>query len=127
MSSSRRVTFPADSTGSLIPPVTRLTDAADFGDALLRSLGNAIADATSKPIYLQIIISYRRKIEIKQIRFLNVEEFAELARVEPRTVHGWLQRGIAPTPYRPPGSRCILFEMNEAIAWIKNNSSSGDI
>jgi hypothetical protein len=72
-------------------------------------------------MYIRITIGYRDKIEIKQIEFLSVEEFARLAKVEPRTIQSWVQRGIAPTAYRPPGSRGFLFEMDEAIEWIKSN------
>lgn len=92
---------------------------------LISSLATAITSITHRAIYFQISIGHRGKVEIKQIEFLSVEEFARLAKVETRTVHGWIERGVAPTPYRPEGCRSILFDVNEVIAWIKNNPLSG--
>lgn len=86
---------------------------------LLDRLTTAITTAAHRPIYLQIINHQGGKLEVRQIEFLSVEDFAQLARVGPRTVYDWVQRGISPPPYRPPGSRSILFDLTEAIAWIK--------
>ncbi len=72
------------------------------------------------PIYLQITSEKSSSLSIKPIQFLTIEEFAELCRVEERTVYGWLERAekTGLRCYRPPGSRGILFEMNEAVEWM---------
>ena len=89
---------------------------------LLHALISALRGVGRRAIYLQITSGPRGRLELRQIEFLDVEDLARLAKVEPRTVQGWVQRGISPTPYRPPGSRCILFDMSEAIDWIKQTA-----
>jgi|SRR6266404_2588123 len=89
---------------------------------LVSALVNALRGVGGRAIYLQIRSGPRGRLELRQIEFLDIEDLARLTKVEPRTVHGWVQRGISPTPYRPPGSRCLLFEMSEAIAWIKQTA-----
>ena len=76
-----------------------------------------------KPVYLKITTEKNGSLSIKQIEFLTAEEFAELCRVEERTVYSWLERAEKTRLkcYRPSGSRGILFEMNEALEWIMSN------
>jgi hypothetical protein len=76
-----------------------------------------------KPVYLQITSEKNGSLAVKHIEFLTIEEFASLCRVEERTVYTWLERAekTGLKCYRPPGSRGILFEMNEAIEWVLNN------
>jgi hypothetical protein len=102
--------------------IDRLSDSSRAVSDLVNTLNNALTDLNRRPIYLQITAGARGKLEIRQVEFLDVEDLARLAKVEARTVQGWIQRGISPTAYRPPGSRCILFEMSEAIAWIKQTA-----
>jgi hypothetical protein len=95
-----------------------------------RQLQRAIEEAMGqirrtlqKPIYLQVKAEKNGALTVKHIEFLTIEEFASLCRVEERTVYTWLERAekTGLRCYRPPGSRGILFEMNEAIEWILNN------
>src|ERR1051325_8071670 len=76
-----------------------------------------------KPVYLQISNEKHGALCIRHIEFLTIEEFAALCRVEERTVYGWLDRAekTGLKCYRPPGSRGILFEINEALEWIMSN------
>jgi hypothetical protein len=77
------------------------------------------------PLYLQISSEKNGSLAIKHIQFLTIDEFADLCRVEKRTVYGWLddaeRTGLK--CYRPPGSRSLLFELNETVEWISNNSN----
>ena len=77
------------------------------------------------PLYLQIYSEKNGSLSIRHIQFLTIDEFAELCRVERRTVYGWLEdtERTGLKCYRPSGSRSLLFEINEAIEWISNNSS----
>jgi len=79
----------------------------------------------AEPLYLQINSEKNGSLSIRHIQFLTIDEFAGLCRVEERTVYGWLERAekTGLKCYRPPGSRGILFEMNEAVEWILNNSN----
>lgn len=92
-------------------------------DALIDSLTTAVKLARERPVYFQITTRQGR-IDVRQVEFLSVEELAQLAKVEPRTVHGWVQRGIGPPSYRPPGSRSILFDLAEAVEWIRQNPAN---
>jgi hypothetical protein len=82
-----------------------------------------IRRSLQKPVYLQITADKSGSLSVKHIEFLTIEEFAALCRVEERTVYGWLERAekTGLRCYRPPGSRGILFEMNEAVEWIISN------
>jgi hypothetical protein len=78
-----------------------------------------------KPVYLQINSKKNGTLSIRNIQFLTLEEFAVLCRVEGRTVRSWLERAekTGLKCYRPPGSRGIRFEVNEAMEWIQNHSN----
>lgn len=80
-----------------------------------------------KPVYLQINSEKNGALNVKQVEFLTATEFAELCRVEERTVYSWLERtektGLK--CYRPSGSRQVLFEINEALEWIMSKSNEG--
>jgi len=81
-----------------------------------------------KPIYLQITTEADGTPALRQVDFLTASEFADLCRVEERTVYGWLERAEQTQLrcYRPPGSRQVLFEMNEAIEWLMSNPNLSD-
>jgi hypothetical protein len=89
----------------------------------LQDLVEGIQRTLQKPVYLQVTSDKSGALSIKQIEFLTVDEFAALCKVEKRTVYGWIEdaRRTGLKCYRPPGSRGILFEMNEAVEWILNN------
>ncbi|HWO01729.1 MAG TPA: helix-turn-helix domain-containing protein [Blastocatellia bacterium] len=92
-------------------------------NSTVQTLVDAIQSSLSRPIYLQFSKSTRGDFVIKQVCFLSVDELAELAHVERRTVYAWVERGaeIGLKFYKPPGSRGILFELNETLDWIKGN------
>ena len=55
------------------------------------------------------------------VKFLSVQEAAELLRVSPRTIYGWVsQRKIVP---RHAGRR-LLFLESELIAWTRPSLSN---
>lgn len=75
-----------------------------------------------RPVYFQIIEGQNGKLECQQVEFLTVEQLADLAHVETRTVYSWIEK--APENglkfYRAPGTRGVLFEINEVLEWIRN-------
>lgn len=89
----------------------------------LECLIGAIKDSFTRPIYLQVSKNARGDLAIRQVCFLSVDELAELAHVERRTVYAWVERtsenGLK--FYKPPGSRGILFDLNETLDWLKGN------
>lgn len=52
------------------------------------------------------------------MKLLNVHEAAELLRVSPRTVYGWVSQGAL--PHRKAGRR-VLFLESELVEWTKPN------
>jgi excisionase family DNA binding protein len=88
------------------------------------SLASAVKDSLTRPVYLRIAKGPRGEISVQQITFLTVDQLAELAHVERRTVYSWVERAqrMRLKFYRPPGSRGILFELNEILDWLKGNA-----
>lgn len=89
--------------------------------ALIERLSGEIKRNLTRPVYLQIA-QESGDVSIKQIEFLTPEQLAELAHVETRTVYSWVEKandnGLK--FYRAPGTRGVLFEINEVLEWIKN-------
>ena len=52
----------------------------------------------------------------RSVRFLSVQEAAELLRVSPRTVYGWVSQRLV--PYRKAGRRVIFLE-SELLEFTK--------
>ena len=52
----------------------------------------------------------------RPVKFLSVQETAELLRVSPRTVYGWASQGVI--PHRKAGRRLIFLE-SEVIDFTK--------
>jgi excisionase family DNA binding protein len=86
-------------------------------------LTSAVADSMTLPVYFRIAKGARGELAIEQVVFLTPEQLAELAHVERRTVYSWVERAekIGLKFYRPPGSRGILFELNEVLDWLKTD------
>ena len=88
--------------------------------SVFESLSSAVRD---RPVYLRLTKGPGGELDIQHVTFLTVDQLAELTHVERRTVYSWVERAntIGLRFYRPPGSRGILFEMNEVIDWLKGN------
>ncbi len=54
----------------------------------------------------------------RPVKFLNVPEAAELLRVSPRTVYGWVSQRLV--PHRKAGRRVIFLE-SELLEFTKPN------
>ena len=94
----------------------------DFSiQATFESLTSAVRDSLTRPVYLRLAKGPRGDLHIQQVAFLTVDQLAELAHVERRTVYSWVERAqtIGLKFYRPPGSRGILFELNEILDWLR--------
>jgi excisionase family DNA binding protein len=89
--------------------------------ATLESLVGAIKNSLTQPVCFQVSKGAHGNLTIKQVCFLSVDELADLARVERRTVYAWVERADENGLkfYRPPGSRGILFELSETLDWLK--------
>ncbi len=86
-------------------------------------LTSAVTNSMTRPVYFRIAKDARGKLAVEQVVFLSPEQLAELAHVERRTVYSWVERAekIGLKFYRPPGSRGILFELNEVLDWLKTD------
>ena len=89
---------------------------------VIDNLARGIKQGLSRPIYLRVIQLPKGEFEVKQIEFLTVEQLADLAHVETRTVYSWVEKAQENGLkfYRAPGTRGVLFEINEVLEWIRN-------
>ena len=87
----------------------------------IESITSAVADSMTRPAYFRVAKGARGELAIEQVVFLTPEQLAELAHVERRTVYSWVDRAekTGLRFYRPPGSRGILFDLNEVLDWLK--------
>ncbi|HET9533356.1 MAG TPA: hypothetical protein VFQ92_23595 [Blastocatellia bacterium] len=77
-----------------------------------------------KPVYLEISERMDGTLDFHQVEFITPDQLAVMCNVETRTVYSWIERGICPPIYRAPGTRGILFDLHEAIQWIKGTSDN---
>jgi hypothetical protein len=89
--------------------------------ALIKSLSSGIKRTLGRPIYIQMT-NEGNQINIKQVEFLTPEQLAELMHVETRTVYSWIEKAHENGLkfYRAHNTRGVLFEINEALEWIRN-------
>lgn len=89
----------------------------------LEVLTREIKSNLSKPLYLRITAKPGRGLTIEQVTLITVEEFADLAHVEERTVRDWMSKsgdnGLK--FYRAPGTRNYLFDLHESLEWLKSD------
>jgi excisionase family DNA binding protein len=88
----------------------------------VEQLINLLTKRRERPVYLQILEGENGKLECRQIEFLTPEQLADLAHVEIRTVYSWIEKAQENGLkfYRAPGTRGVLFEINEVLEWIRN-------
>lgn len=81
-----------------------------------------------RPVYFQIIEGEHAKLECRQVEFITPEQFAQLRNVSRRTVYGWIEKAsekdadplaFVPPMYRQPNASGIVFDLHEAVLWIK--------
>jgi hypothetical protein len=81
-----------------------------------------------RPTYLQIIEGEKGKLECRQVEFITPEQFAQLRNVSRRTVYTWIEKAsekgadplaFVPPMYRQPNASGIVFDLHEAVLWIK--------
>jgi excisionase family DNA binding protein len=72
----------------------------------------------TRPVYFQITRQPGGRFDVKQIEFVNVDELAEMCRVTRRTVYGWVEKKIIKA-HQPPGTQGLLFDLHEAVQWVK--------
>ena len=63
-------------------------------------------------------IKTRNAAEIQRPRFLTTQDVAELVRAQPETVRYWRQTGAGPKSFRLPGSRRVLYALEDVEAFI---------
>lgn len=51
-------------------------------------------------------------------RYLTTKEVAEMCRAEPETVRYWRQVDKGPRSFRLPGSRRVLYAIEDVEAWV---------
>ena len=86
-----------------------------------------VAAKPPKPFYLKVAPAADGNFTFQQVEFLTAEQAAELAHVDRRTLYLWIERAeeIGLKFYRAPGSRNILFDVQEFVAWIKSGAGPG--
>ncbi|HET8670962.1 MAG TPA: hypothetical protein VFM05_10145 [Candidatus Saccharimonadales bacterium] len=89
---------------------------------VIESLAEEIKRGILRPVYFQVMQEPGGKISIRHVQFITPEQLAELAHVEIRTVYSWIEKAQENGLkfYRPPGTRGVLFEINEVLEWIRN-------
>jgi hypothetical protein len=94
---------------------------------IIDELAKMINQGLARPIYIKVIQGPDYQIVIRQVQFITPELFAQLAHVETRTVYAWIERADTNGLkfYRPPGTRGVLFDLCEAIAWLKGQPDQG--
>lgn len=89
---------------------------------VIQSLTNVIASQMTKPVLLRA--EYRDgRLEINQIEFLTVEEFAKMVKVEMRTVYLWIEKRMI-SFYKPKGTNQNLIALSDALAWLESGKVS---
>lgn len=95
---------------------------ADHTDKIDRLL-DLLTTRRQQPVYLRIIEGEGGRLEFEQVEFLTTQEFASLARVEPRTVYSWIEKGIGPRWFQPEGTGTKLCDLNDAVDWIRSQGA----
>jgi hypothetical protein len=85
-----------------------------------QKLGTMIKTALAKPVYFRVSQGGDGKLAVEQVQFLRTEDLAALTNLEPRTIRGWVAKGMVPY-YKAPGSSIVLFDAGEVIAAIKQS------
>jgi len=94
----------------------------------VEQLINLLTTRHERPIYFQIIEGENGKLECRQVEFITPEQFAQLRNVSRRTVYGWIDKAsepgkdpldFVPPMYRQPNASGIVFDLHEAVLWIK--------
>jgi excisionase family DNA binding protein len=86
-------------------------------EAAFKALADMIANRMSRPLYLRIEMQ-DGQLEISQIEYLSVEEFAAMVKTQTRTVYGWIDRGLLAF-CKPVGTGQNLIPLRTALHWIE--------
>lgn len=85
----------------------------------INALSEAIKGRMARPLYLKV--EHRDgELDISQVEFLSVEEFAKLMKTQPRTVYGWIDRGLL-NFCKPHGTGQNLIPLRAALHWIDSS------
>jgi excisionase family DNA binding protein len=90
-------------------------------ETAFKALADVIANRMSRPLYLRIEMQ-DGQLEISQIEYLTPEELAQLAKVNARTVYGWIERGLL-TFCKPVGTGQNLIPLRAALHWIEASAT----
>jgi predicted regulator of amino acid metabolism with ACT domain len=94
----------------------------------VEQLIDLLTSRRERPVYFQINEGKSGKLECRQVEFITPEQFAELRKVDRRTVYSWIDKanevGKDPLEFVPPiysqaHARGIVFDLHEAVLWIK--------
>src|ERR1051325_3751701 len=86
----------------------------------IAAISDVIRGRMTRPIYLRVS-NAGGKISVEQVEYLTAQEFAQLAKVEPRTVYSWIQDGRI-TYYQPVGMGQKLISLSDALQWIESGA-----
>jgi excisionase family DNA binding protein len=91
--------------------------AQSAADIAIKSLGEVIAGKLAKPLFLCAEMR-DGQLEVRQVEFLTVDEFAQMVKVEPRTVYLWMEKRLIEF-YKPRGTAQNLIALSDALAWVE--------
>lgn len=83
----------------------------------IKALSDAITGHLTKPIYFRFEMQ-DGELVVSQVEYLTPEELAAIAKVDRRTVYGWIERGLLKF-CRPEGTAQNLIPMRAALHWIE--------
>lgn len=89
-------------------------------EAAIKALGDAVANRLARPIYLRVEMRDGH-LDISQVEYLTPEELAQLAKVNSRTVYGWLDKGLLRF-CKPAGTGQNLIPLRAALHWIDSSA-----
>jgi excisionase family DNA binding protein len=87
----------------------------------VKVLGDVIKGHVARPIYLRVEMR-EGQLEIEHVEFLTVEELAALVKTTPRTVYGWLDKGLLAF-CKPAGTGQNLIPLRAALHWLDSSET----
>jgi len=84
------------------------------------AISEVIKGRMTRPIYLRVEMQ-PGGLDIRQVEYLTAEEFAQLVKVEPRTVYTWFEKRLIKY-HKPKGTGQNLIDLNDALAWIESGA-----
>src|ERR1043165_6636746 len=93
-------------------------------EVAIGAISDVIKSRMTRPLYLRVEMT-PGGLAIRQVEYLTAEEFAQLVKVEPRTVYTWFEKKLIKY-HKPKGTGQNLIDLNDALAWIEAGAVTKD-